>query len=59
METPPKRRQPKYLINNRNRRLMIVIGGLLFGLLCRFLPPAWQGPCSVVAKIVGLLGGGA
>lgn len=53
------KRRKKYLIPNKQRRVIIIVFGLLVGLACRFLPPAWQGPCGVVAKIVGLFGGGA
>lgn len=29
--------------------------GVGLGLVCRLLPPEYQGPCSAVAKVVGLI----
>ncbi len=32
---------------------MLLLGAAL-GLVCRLLPPDYQGPCGLVAKLVGL-----
>ena len=48
MGEPKKSRKP-----TRRKRLILFVVGVSLGVVCRLLPPEYQGPCNVVARIVG------
>ena len=52
MGEPKKSRKP-----TRNKRIVLLVLGVSLGVVCRMLPPQYQGPCNIVARIVGLLVG--
>lgn len=37
---------------SRKRRLVMVVVGLGLGVVCRFVPHEYQGPCAVVTKLL-------
>lgn len=48
----PKPKSPK---RSRNKRIVLFLVGVSLGVVCRVLPHEYQGPCNVVARVVGLL----
>jgi hypothetical protein len=45
--------------SSRKRRLLMIGVGVGLGIICRLVPPEYQGPCGVVTKIVVVIMGGA
>lgn len=52
---PPKPKSKRR--KARERRIALFLVGFIAAFACKFLPEKYQGPCGIVAKIVGLLGG--
>jgi hypothetical protein len=36
--------------------VLVAAAGILTGYICTLLPPPYQGPCLLVAKLLGLFG---
>lgn len=54
MEPAPAEKQPKSSKRrvSRKRRLVMVVVGVGLGVVCRFIPHEYQGPCAVVTKLL-------
>lgn len=45
--------------SSRNRRLLMIGLGIGLGVVCRFVPPHYQAPCSAVTKVLVVFMGGS
>lgn len=41
--------------STRKKRIVLFLVGVTLGIICRSLPPEYQGPCNIVVRVVGYL----
>ncbi len=47
-ESPTRRK------DHRTRRIVMILIGVGVGALCRLMPPEYQGPCGIAAKLLSV-----